>query len=164
MRGERFGTGVGGCGRGRRSQRLTYEAQLCVSGCGQQESETYVFLSCQFFGQLWQLVRNWLGVYSTDPSNIVDHFYQFGTSFGYGKCSLMHLIWFACSWVLWKERNDKLFQNKVNSPTQILENVKLLSFWWFKAKYVNFYYRSNTSPGPLSFMFVSDRSFKFLRF
>jgi len=25
-------------------------------------------------------------------------------------------------------------------------------------------FRPNTSPGPLSFMFVSDRSFKFLRF
>jgi len=107
------------------------------------KSETHLFLSSHFFSQLWQLVRNWFGVYSANPSNIMDHFYHLGTSSGYGKsrCSLMHLIWFACSWVLWKERNDRLFQNKENSSTQILENIKLLSFWWFKAASVNFYYR-----------------------
>jgi hypothetical protein len=88
------------------------------------------------------LVRNWLGVYLADPSNIVDHFYQFDTYSDYGisRCSLMHLIWFACLWFLWKERNVRLFQNKENSLTEILENIKLLSFWWFKAKSVNFYY------------------------
>jgi hypothetical protein len=64
---------------------ISPETQLCVSGCGQQESETHLFLTCRLFGQLWQLVRNWLSVYSADPSNIVDHFYQFGTSFGFGK-------------------------------------------------------------------------------
>jgi len=131
---------------------ITSEAQLCVFGCGQQESETHLFLSCQFFGHLWLLVRNWLDVYSVDLSNIVDHFYQFGTSSNYGKsrCSLMHLIWFACSWVLRKGRNNRLFQNKENTPNQILENVKLLSFWWFKAKYVNFYYSfHNCCQNPL---------------
>jgi len=121
---------------------IPYEASLCVSGCGQQESETHLFLSCHFFGQLWQLVRNWFGVYSADLSNIVDHFYQFATSSGYGKsrCSLMHLIWCACLWVLWKERNDRLFNSKENSPIRLLKNVKILSFWWFKAKFVNFFY------------------------
>lgn len=71
---------------------IPFEAQMCVSGCSQQEFENHVFLSCPFFGQLWQLVRNWLGVYSADPFNIVDYFYQFATSSGYGKsrCSLLH--------------------------------------------------------------------------
>jgi hypothetical protein len=36
------------------------EARNCVSGCGLHESECHLFLSCTFFGHLWQLVRNWL--------------------------------------------------------------------------------------------------------
>jgi len=80
-----------------------FEAQMCVSGYGQHESEIHLYLSCPPFGRLWQLVRNWLGVYLADPSNTVDHFYHFGTSSGFGKsrCSLMHMIWFACSWVIY---------------------------------------------------------------
>lgn len=36
---------------------ISPEDQLCVSGCGQQESEIHLFLSCPLFGTLLQLVR-----------------------------------------------------------------------------------------------------------
>jgi len=101
-----------------------------------------LFLSCTLFGQIWQLIRSWLCVYSADPDNIVDHFYQFGTLSGYGKsrCALMHLIWFATVWVLWKEMNDMIFNGKERSHYQLFEAIKLISFWWFKAKFAVFPY------------------------
>ena len=73
---------------------------------------------------------------------IVDHFYQFGTISGGAKSrrSLMHLFRVACVWVIWKERNDMIFSGKENYPLQLLEKVKLLSFWWFKAHTVFFHY------------------------
>jgi len=100
----------------------------CVSSCGQQESEIQLFLSFPLFGTLWKLVRYWPDIYSTDSFNIVDHFYQFGRSFGFGKswCIIFYLIWFACPWVIWKERNDRLFCNKENSPIQLL---RMLNFY-----------------------------------
>jgi len=81
-------------------------------------------------------------VYTADPANIIDHLYQFGTCAGYAKsrCSFMHLIWFATVWVIWKERNDRIFRGIQKSPIQLLENVKLISFWWLKAKNIAFYY------------------------
>jgi len=64
-------------------------------------AETYVhlFLTCDTFGQIWQLARNWLDVHTSDPSTIVEHFLQFGTSSGHAKsqCCFMFLIWFASS-------------------------------------------------------------------
>lgn len=116
------------------------EAQMCVAGCGFEETENHLFLSCPLFGQIWQLVRNWLCVYSPDHYNIVDHFCRFGALSGgaNSRRSLMHLFWFACVWVIWKERNDMIFSGKDNSPLQLLEKVKLLSFWWFKAHVVFF--------------------------
>jgi hypothetical protein len=100
------------------------------------------FIPCHLFCQIWQHVRHWLGVYSVDPFNIVDHFYQFDTSSGFAnsKRSLIQLNWFASSWVIWKERNDRLFPSQENSPAQLLKNIMLLSFWWFKAKFVVFPY------------------------
>ena len=116
--------------------------QLYVSGCGLQELETRLFLSYSLFGQIWQLVRTWLGVHSLDPSIIVDHFYQFGTSSGFTKSriSFMHLIWFASSWMIWKERNDRLFRGIQHTLIQLVENIKLLFFWWFKTKVVVLHY------------------------
>jgi len=118
------------------------EVRNCVSGCGFHESECHLFLSCAFFGHIWQLVRNWLCVHSAELSHILDHFIQFGSSTGYGKsrCSFMHLIWFATTWVIWKEKNARIFRGTENSHLQLLENVQHLSFWWFKASVVSFHY------------------------
>jgi len=33
-----------------------------------------------------------------------------------------------------------LLKGKNNSPVQLLEKIKFLSFWWFKAKFVVFHY------------------------
>jgi len=40
----------------------------------------------------------------------------------------MFLIWFATSWVIWKERNHRIFRYKENTTLQLLENIKHLSF------------------------------------
>jgi len=37
---------------------ISHEARFCVSGCGLQEIENHLFLTCSLFGQIWQLVRN----------------------------------------------------------------------------------------------------------
>ena len=114
------------------------------SGCGEIESCAHLFLHCSQFDRIWQLVRNWLGVSSADPSAMVDHFTQFGTSAGLAKsrCSIiMHLIWFASSWIIWKERNDGLFRAKECSPFQLLENIRLLYYSWYKAKFMSYHYK-----------------------
>jgi hypothetical protein len=118
------------------------DAQSCVSGCGVIESADHLFLHCDVFGQVWQLVHLWLGVSSVNPLTISDHYLQFGISLGIAKsrCSFMYLIWFASTWVIWKERNARIFCAKENIPSQLLENIKLLSFSSFKAYYVTSYY------------------------
>jgi len=81
--------------------------------------------------------------HSADPSTMVDHFIQFGTSANLAKsrCSFMHLVWFASSWVIWKERNVGLFCAKENTPSQLLENIRVLSYSWYKAKFVIYHYK-----------------------
>jgi len=39
---------------------------------------------------------------------------------------LWHLIWFATTWVIWKERNDINFRGTQSSLAQLSENVKLM--------------------------------------
>jgi hypothetical protein len=58
------------------------EAQLCVSGCGGDESTQYLFLSCNTFGSLWALVRSWIEFSAMDSQNLYDHFVQYTYSAG----------------------------------------------------------------------------------
>ena len=113
---------------------------LVAVACWKQRT-TYFWL-CSFFGTIWQLVCNWLGVGSADPSILADHFLQFGNSSGHVKpmTVFMSLIWFSSAMIIWKERNDRIFRGKPKYPLHLLENIKLLSFWWFKTKFVVFLY------------------------
>jgi len=78
---------------------IQHEDQMCVDGCGEQETYDHLFLNCGVFAQLWQLVRNWLQVYTALSSNTENHFLQFGSASGHARpqCSLMFMIWFATS-------------------------------------------------------------------
>jgi len=92
-----------------RRRIIQEEAQLCISGCGKIEMTDHLFLHCDVFGQVLQLV--WLGVSSVTPFTISYYYLQIGSSSGISKsqCSFMYLIWFASTWVIWKERNARIF-------------------------------------------------------
>ncbi|XP_039686055.1 uncharacterized protein [Medicago truncatula] len=116
---------------------------LCVSGCGHVETAGHLFLSCTTFASLWQQVRDWIGFSGVDPNIITDHLVQFTHLPGVGKAkrSFLQLIWLLCAWVLWSERNNRLFNNSINIVPQLLDKViKLLSLGWLKAKKVVFVY------------------------
>jgi len=46
--------------------------------------------------------------------------------------SFFKVIWRACVWIVWKERNNIIFNNKAWDLTQVLENVKFISFSWLQ--------------------------------
>ncbi|XP_039685111.1 uncharacterized protein [Medicago truncatula] len=114
---------------------MVQDAHLCVSGCGMVETVQHLFVSCPIFRNLWQYVRAWIGVSGVDPFDVVDHFVQFSYLLGHAakKRSFMQLLWLACVWVLWTERNNRQFNNTENTIYQLFVQVQNHSFWWLKA-------------------------------
>jgi hypothetical protein len=119
---------------------INNDNQLCVSGCGQHESIDHLIIHFTIFGDIWQHIKSWIGVYSVDPQQVTNHFYQFVHSSGAytPRWSFLHLVWLCCIWVLWTERNHRLFVNKTNTTFQLVEKVKMYSLRWLKAKNVCF--------------------------
>jgi len=114
---------------------LPHASQHCVVGCADNESAQHRLLSCPFFAGLWGKIRYWLGVSTAEPFGVSAHFYQFVYSAGGLRASrsFMQLIWMCCVWVIWNERNSQVFKNKESTIHQLVEKVKLHSFWWMKA-------------------------------
>nr|ABD33014.1 hypothetical protein MtrDRAFT_AC150798g19v2 [Medicago truncatula] len=50
------------------------------------------------------------------------------------------IIWFVAAWVIWKERNNRVFQETVATSFMLIEKVKLNSFLWLKSKHLSFSY------------------------
>ncbi|GAU15336.1 hypothetical protein TSUD_04050 [Trifolium subterraneum] len=114
---------------------LSSEAHFCVSGCGAVESAQHLFLSCSTFSSLWPLVSSWVGSLLVDTLTISDHFVQFTQSAGgtRGRHSFMQLIWLVSVWVVWNERNSRLFSGSANSLQHMLDKIKTFSYRWLKA-------------------------------
>ncbi|RHN79618.1 putative reverse transcriptase zinc-binding domain-containing protein [Medicago truncatula] len=119
---------------------LLLNAQLCVGGCGMMGDAKHLFLSCDFFGKLWYGISHWLSCHIVFPEHVPDHLYQFGTLGGFSKNnrSAFHLIWLSCVWVIWLERNARVFHQTEASINQLLDKVKLQSYWWLKANRPSF--------------------------
>ena len=117
---------------------------MCMAGCDHEETSSHLFIHCDLFSSLWQYIRSWLGVAGADPRSINDHFTQFIHCIGYSKKhrSFLQLIWLLGVWLLWNERNNKLFNNIQTPLAQILYKVKFHSYWWLKAKNAMFVYGS----------------------
>ncbi|GAU16047.1 hypothetical protein TSUD_339180 [Trifolium subterraneum] len=90
---------------------LPVAAHFCVSGCGEAESAHHLFLSCSTFGSLWPMVSSWTGSSLVTAQTLSDHFIQFTSSAGGSRArrSFMQLLWLVSVWVVWTERNHRLF-------------------------------------------------------
>ena len=114
----------------------------CVTGCGATETATHLFIACDLAHTLWVLVWNRIGLSMVPPCQFCDHFIQVSFMAGMlrGTHSFFKVIWFACVWVIWKERNIRIFKDMVSTPLVLLEKIKLLSFLWSKANHASFNY------------------------
>jgi hypothetical protein len=113
---------------------ISTEVHSCVSGCGGIESAQHLFLTCSIFGSLWALVRSWIGFSTADAPTLTAHFVQFIHSAGglRARRAFLQLIWLACVWVLWNERNQRLFSDTASPISLLVEKVKMFSFRWLK--------------------------------
>jgi hypothetical protein len=113
---------------------ISQEAQYCVPDCGCIESAQHLLFTCGTFGSLWTSVQCWIDYSSVDHQNPSDHLIQFVDAAGGGRArrSFLKFIWLVSVWVLWNERNHRLFSHSAKTLSQHLDKVKIYSFWWLK--------------------------------
>jgi hypothetical protein len=122
----------------------------CAALCGKEEERDHLFFQCDYYGRLWLLISNWLGFDTVFHGNLNMHANQFCALGGFSKNSLttFTIIWISVLFVIWKDRNRRIFQNRIDQLEALLERVKLQTFWWLKANFITFafdypYWRQN---------------------
>ena len=113
-----------------RRRVLQPDDTMCEGGCGLLESVDHLFLGCNFFGSVWFLVWQWLGISTVGFGVLPEHFLQFNPLAGLPRFthSFLKLIWLSCVWVISKERNNRVFKNTALDLHGIFGKVKLQSF------------------------------------
>ncbi|GAU31816.1 hypothetical protein TSUD_58170 [Trifolium subterraneum] len=115
------------------------DARFCVNGCGEPKTANHLFLACPAFAPLWTRVRSWLGIAPVAEEMLQDHCAQFIASLGGSRTrrSFLQLVWLCCIPVLWHERNNRVFKAVGTTIQQMLDKVKLCTYWWLKAHNVH---------------------------
>jgi hypothetical protein len=118
---------------------IDFEAQDCVGDYGEMETSSHLLLHCHSFGSVWYFILRWLGIYSVMPFDVPSHFIQFSFLGGAAKSkrSILQAIWYATVWEIWKERNNRVFNDKKCTIQQVVDKIKSLTFMWLKGKYPN---------------------------
>ena len=117
-----------------RRRVLQHDDIMCVGGCDLSETEDHLFVVCDIYGTIWNLLWQWLGISHVAADEIREHFIQFTDMAGMPRSSypFFKVIWLGCVWVIWKERNDRIFNNVASDPVTLIDKGKLNSFLWLK--------------------------------
>ena len=87
-------------------------------------------------------MQTWLGIYLVPLGELRRHFILFTRMLGLPRTTHLFFtfIWFATIWVIWNERNNRVFQNTTTIPYTLIEKVKMHSFLWLKSKQATLVY------------------------
>lgn len=109
---------------------------LCTRGCEKEETMHHLLFQCQFFAKLWCFVLCWLGVQGAMHNCATPHAQQIQGLFFSTKKSRqqVQVMWLACVWTIWKERNQRVFKQKECNVAQLVDHTKVLCLLWLKVK------------------------------
>jgi hypothetical protein len=104
----------------------------CVHCVTETETAVHLFLHCRCAAKVWYATLQWLGFTIVAPPNLSTSFAVF---VGHGRDKLSRkaliLIWNTIMWVMWKNRNDGVFNEKQANIEDMVDEIKLLSWKWF---------------------------------
>jgi hypothetical protein len=114
-------------------RRMLGDDQIMCTLCGAEtETAVHLFLHCQCATKVWYAMLKWLGFIIVTPSNLLTSFAVF---VGHGRdkisCKALILVWNTIMWVMWKNRNDCVFNDKQANIEDMVDEIKLLSWKWF---------------------------------
>jgi hypothetical protein len=114
---------------------LLTDAIGCPLCNGAVESTRHLFLHCPFASVVWYGLNRWLGVVVVPPSEMVMS-YELLVACGSNKKIRRGFssVWLAFLWVIWKTRNDRIFNNVVVSVEEVLDCIQRLTWQWFLNK------------------------------
>lgn len=104
--------------------------------CGElAESSLHLFLHWDFARNVWLNLMMWLNLNFVMPPNLFIHWECWsGGNLNKKVRKGLRLIWEAGIWVLWKARNDRIFNNVIVTWEELVEEVKVMTWRWMLSR------------------------------
>ena len=108
----------------------------CVWCVEVAETSSLLFLHCDMARNVWLNLMLWLDLNFVMPLNLFHHWEcwsggPINKKIRKGLC----MIWEVVIWVIWKARNDRIFNNENARWDELVEEVKVTSWRWFLSRF-----------------------------
>ncbi|PWA39255.1 reverse transcriptase domain, Reverse transcriptase zinc-binding domain protein [Artemisia annua] len=105
---------------------------LCTLCEDQEESVDHLFSACTIANGVWSGIARWLKLQPFFFFSVADIVQEFkSSSWSPSKRLIIKGIMIIACWRIWKARNEKIFKNERRNVTEIIVDIKVLSFLWF---------------------------------
>jgi|UniRef100_A0A2N9JBP0 hypothetical protein len=85
------------------------------------ETGSHLMIHCSLASDLWNIVLRSFGVSWVFPDNITNLLYGWYNCFGKTNSSVWNLVPLCLMWIVWRERNGLIFEDKDHSKTKLIE-------------------------------------------
>jgi hypothetical protein len=113
----------------------TNDSKRCAFCNSVDESSVHLFLHCVVILKVWRAVMCWLNFNFIIPPNLSIHALCWIREV---RSKLLRkgvwLIWHAVIWVVWKSRNNRIFNNITIGVEEMVDQIKMLSWQWSLAR------------------------------
>ena len=121
----RMPTKVELCKRG-----VTLPSDLCNLCDLELETTNHLFTGCVFAAEIWSWVESWCHlppIFAFDVSDFLKIANLQATS-KHSRYILRGIV-FTTLWAIWNERNDRIFKGKRRRAIEVVESIKMTSFF-----------------------------------
>jgi hypothetical protein len=111
----------------RRGYALAGWCCMCRNGW---ESGDHLLLHCVVASDLWSAVLQSFGVCWVFPNRIRDLLFEWYNSFGKHNSEIWNLVLLCLLWIVWRERNQRTFEDVEHPTSKLIELFFGLLFDW----------------------------------
>ncbi|KAK9063215.1 hypothetical protein SSX86_017085 [Deinandra increscens subsp. villosa] len=106
------------------------DCRLCQGGL---ETTLHLFTGCSYSQEVWARVERWCNISHNLLFDIPDIF-KIAESQALPKepKHVLRGIIYTTIWMLWNERNERVFNDKKRQPIQLVENIKATAYFWIR--------------------------------
>ncbi|XP_022019069.1 uncharacterized protein LOC110919099 [Helianthus annuus] len=106
------------------SRRKTMNMMCCLLCYANHDSHSHLFFECEFSTKVWYIVRQKVGMSTVQPKweDIINWLRDRSKS-KLASDYVAKLLVAACAYVIWQERNFRIFKNRMRPPETVSENI-----------------------------------------
>ncbi|XP_022007480.1 uncharacterized protein LOC110906688 [Helianthus annuus] len=112
---------------------ITLPNELCVCCESVPETTLHLFSGCFFAAEIWSRIEHWCSLTPIFAFDMKD-FMEMPSIQTKSKRSrnIPRGIVFTTLWSIWNEHNTRIFKGVRRRPVEVLESIKMTSYFWYR--------------------------------